>query len=325
MVSQVCEHCGARVAGDEQFCPECGGFIDPMSATRPSGGPNVISVTSDGPYEEFSLGNEPPPEAPRREAAARTRSSRTVPCPSCGAENPAHNRHCQECGARLQQGPLPTAPRPAVQATAGVRAALGISGLLFLVILVALFFNLINGGDEEAAETTIDVTATTSGTTPDPAPIQILTAECTPEGIGAFSCSNLYSGTEAEYQVDWEELEAAEQSVTIRLLFSEPMIVTQIVWGNITDEDRFLQNFRARGLTINAQGSLSPVIEELEDLPGKQNVSYAALNANWIEITVESAYRAQVVNDNVFGELAIDEVTVIGRPANPVTNTTSGG
>lgn len=296
-----------------------------MSAERPSGGPNVISVTSDGPYEEFSLGSEPPPEAPRRDPAARTRSSRTVPCPSCGAENPAHNRHCQECGARLQQGPLPTAPRPAVQATAGVRAALGISGLLFLVILIALFFNLINGDGEVAAETTIDVTATTAVVANDPAPIAILTAECTPEGIGAFSCSNLYSGTDAEYQVDWEELEAAEQNVTIRLLFSEPMIVTQIVWGNITDENRFLQNFRARGLTINAQGSLSPVIEELEDLPGKQNVGYAALNANWIEITVESAYRAQVVNDNVFGELAIDEITVIGRPANPVTNTTSGG
>ncbi len=296
-----------------------------MSATRSSGGPNVISVTSDGPYEEFSLGSEPPPEAPRREAPARIRSSGTVPCPSCGAENPAHNRHCQECGARLQQGPLPTAPRPAVQATAGVRAALGISGLLFLVILIALFFNLINGDGEVATETTIDATATTQAPPAESAPIPILAAECTPEGIGAFSCSNLYSGTDAEYQVDWEELEATEQSVTIRLLFSEHMIVSQIVWGNITDEDRFLQNFRARGLTINAQGSVSPVPAELEDLPGKQNVDFIALNATWIEITVESAYRAQVVNDNVFGELAIDEITVIGRPANPVTNTTSGG
>jgi hypothetical protein len=248
-----------------------------------------------------------------------------VHCPSCGAQNPAQNRHCQECGARLQQGPLPTAPRPAVQATAGVRAALGISGLLFLVILVALFFNLFNGDDPAATETTVDATATTAAETLDPAPIAILTAECTPEGISSFTCSNLYSGTEAEYQVDWEELEAAQESVTIRLLFSEPMIVTQIVWGNITDQTRFQQNFRARGLTINAQGSITPVPEELEDLPGKQNVSFAALSANWIEITVESAYRAQVVNDNVYGELAIDEVTVIGRPANPVTNTTSGG
>lgn len=325
MVSQVCEHCGARVAADEQFCPECGGFIDPMSPSRPSRGSNVISVTSDGPYEEFSLGSEPPPEASRREAVTRSGPTRTIPCPSCGAENPPQNRHCQECGARLQQGPLPTAPRPAVQATAGVRAALGISGLLFLVILIALFFNLINGGDAVATETTADATQTSVVEAVEPAPIAILTAECTPEGIGAFSCSNLYSGTEAEYQVDWEELEAAEQSVTIRLLFSEPMIVTQIVWGNISEDTRFRQNFRARGLTINAQGSLSPVIEELEDLPGKQNVNYAALNANWIEITVESAYRAEVVNENVFGELAIDEITVIGRPANPVTTPTTGG
>ncbi|MGH8944665.1 MAG: hypothetical protein ACRDVL_00760 [Acidimicrobiia bacterium] len=324
MVSQVCEHCGARVAADEQFCPECGGFIDPLAGRRSSGAGNVISVTSDGPYEEFSLGSEPPSEARREGSPKGNRSSRVVPCPSCGAENPPQNRHCQECGARLQQGPLPTAPRPAVQATAGVRAALGISGLLFLVILVALFFNLFNGDDSVAADTTIDVTATTTPDAVEPAPIAILTAECTPEGISSFTCSNLYSGTEAEYQVDWEELEAAQETVTIRLLFSQPMIVTQIVWGNIADETRFSQNFRARGITINAQGSLSPVPEELEDLPGQQNVSYAALNANWIEITVESAYRAQVVNDNVFGELAIDEITVIGRPANPVTNTTSG-
>lgn len=325
MVSQDCEHCGASVAADEQFCPECGGYLDPLAGRRSSGAGNVISVTSDGPYEEFSLGTEPPPEARREAPPKGNRSSRSVPCPSCGAENPAQNRHCQECGARLQQGPLPTAPRPAVQATAGVRAALGISGLLFLVILVALFFNLFSGEDPVAAETTIDGAPTTAVAAPDPAPIPILAAECTPEGISSFTCSNLYSGTEAEYQVDWEELEAAQESVTIRLLFSEPMIVTQLVWSNITEENRFRQNFRARGLIINAQGSLSPVIEELEDLPGKQNVNYAALNANWIEITVESAYQAQVVNDNVFGELAIDEITVIGRPANPVTTTTEGG
>lgn len=324
MDSQVCEHCGATVAADEQFCPECGGFIDPMTASRSSGGANVISVTSDGPYEEFSLGSEPPSES-RRESVTRDRSSRIIPCPSCGAENPPQNRHCQECGARLQQGPLPTAPRPAVQATAGVRAALGISGLLFLVILIALFFNLINGGDEVATETTADVTATTPAQTPDPAPIPILSAECTPEGISSFTCSNLISGTDAEYQVDWEELEAAEESVTIRLLFSEAMIVTQIVWGNIADETRFLQNFRARGLTINAEGSVSTVPKELEDIPGRQNVDFAALNAHWIEITIESAHRAQVVNDNVYGELAIDEISVIGRPANPVTTTTAGG
>jgi hypothetical protein len=212
-----------------------------------------------------------------------------------------------------------------VQATAGVRAALGISGLLFLVILVALFFNLFNGDNQVSTETTIDVTATTTTASDAPAPIVILDAECTPEGISSYVCSNLYSGTEAEYQIDWEELEAAQGNVTIRLLFSEPMIVTQIVWGNIADPTRFRQNFRARGIVINAQGSLTPVLKELEDIPGAQNVVYAALNANWIEITIESAYQHEVVNDNIYGELAVDEITVVGRPANPLTDTTSGG
>ena len=34
MVTQTCEQCGATVAADEQFCPNCGGFIDPMKPHR---------------------------------------------------------------------------------------------------------------------------------------------------------------------------------------------------------------------------------------------------------------------------------------------------
>ena len=113
MASRKCDQCGASVAADEQFCPNCGSFLDPLEPDAPRGRENVISVSSDGNYEEFELGAPPP-------AVERSNPGRgEVTCPSCGANNPANNRHCQECGARLSQGPLPTAPRPAVQATAG--------------------------------------------------------------------------------------------------------------------------------------------------------------------------------------------------------------
>lgn len=247
-----------------------------------------------------------------------------MPCPSCGTFNPASNRHCQECGARLSQGPLPTAPRPAVQATAGVRAAVAISGLLFIVIVVALIFNVFNG-DGTASDTTIAATTTTAPQVLEPAPIDVLDVDCDPKGLGSFTCPNLISDTNAEYQVNWEDIQAAEGNITIRLVFRQPMIVTRIDWLSIEDPTRFRQNYRARGLTIDAQGSLTEVPAELEDTPGLQNLNYAAVNANWIEITIQSAYQAEIADGNVYRELAIAGITVWGRPANPTTTDTTGG
>lgn len=325
MVSQTCEQCGATVASDEQFCPNCGAFIDPLKPHSHSSAPgNVISVSSDGNnYEEFSLEANPPAVEPARAPARPKGDGKTMGCPSCGAVNPASNRHCQECGARLDQAPLPTAPRPAVQATAGVRAALAISGLLFLVILVALFFNIFNG-DGTAADTTLGATTTTTAVVVEPSAIEIIDQTCTPEGIGSLTCSNLTSATDAEYQVNWEELSQAEGDVTIRLTFRQPMVVTRIDWQNIEDPTRFRQNYKARGLVIDADGSISEVTHELDNTPGLQTITYATLDANWIEITIQSAWPAELVDDNIWQEIAIEEITIWGRPANPTTPTTTG-
>jgi len=328
VVSQTCDQCGATVAGDEQFCPNCGSFIDPMVPQRSPVSGEVISVRSDGNYEEFSLDEDPPGQGSEHEheheheVPPPQRSGSEITCPSCGAHNPPGNRHCQECGARLDQTPLPTAPRPAVQATAGVRAALAISGLLFVVIIIALLFNVFGGGSA-ASDTTLGVTSTTEAVITVPEPIDILDQQCDPDGLGSFTCINLTSGTDAEYQVNWEEIQDAEGNIVIKLFFRQPMIVTRIDWSNIEDPTRYRRNYRARGLTIDAQGSLTEVPQELEDTPGLQNINYAAVNANWIEITVQSAYQAEVIDDNVFRELAISEITVWGRPANPTSDDTS--
>ncbi len=289
----------------------------------------MISVSSDGPpeppYEEFSLESRPPRGgAPPQQAntGGGNDNGGPVNCPSCGALNPGNNRHCQECGARLRQGPLPTAPRPAVQATAGVRAALAISGLLLGVILIALFFNIFTGDDPAAA----DSTTTTSSTVPqiaEPGPIEILSETCTPQGIGSLICSNLTSGTFGagnEYQVNWEE--TSDEGVLIQFSFLEPMAITGIEWTNIEDSTRFRQNYRAQSLTILAQDSLSPVPVRLQDQPGSQQVRYSALNTATLEIRVVEAYQAEIVDDNVFAELAIDEIVIIGRPVTPTTGTT---
>jgi len=329
VVSQKCAQCGEMVAADEQFCPNCGSFIDPMAPTHSHAPGNIVSVNSDGEYEEFSLEEPPPPPPPESttEEPPIAVSGNDVNCPSCGASNPDSNRHCQECGARLSQAPLPTAPRPAVQATAGVRAALAISGLLFVVIVVALLFNVFNG-DGTAADTTVAEVSTTQPSVQEPAVIDILGVTCSHEGLGALACDNLITDN-GEYQVNWEDIVEAEETMTIELTFRQPMTVTRIDWTGIEDPDRFKQNYRGRGLTIDADGSLAQIPAELKDTPGTQIVDFVALSTNRIFITVESAYQAEVTDGNVFRELAIDQIVVWGYPSNPgsspTTPTTSGG
>lgn len=312
--------------------------MDPMAApkSRPSsssgGQGNVISVSSDGPppndspYEEFSLEAGPPNEdvQPQQQTSPRGKGNGnggSVQCPSCGAVNPGNNRHCQECGARLRQGPLPTAPRPAVQATAGVRAALAISGLLLGVILIALFFNIFSGEDSPE-DTSTTITPTTAPQVQELGPIEILEETCTPQGISSFICANLTSGTADEYQVSWEE--TSDQGITIELSFFEPMAITQILWTNIDDPVRFRQNYRAQSITIEAQDSVAgPVPVRLQDQQGTQQVPFQALNTTTLTIRVVEAYEAEVVEDNRFDEIAIDEIEVIGRPVVGPTGTTA--
>lgn len=314
MALRKCEQCGAAVAADEQFCPNCGAFMDPMTTESRS---NVISVSSSG-FETFEL-NDPPPDQPRRQPAPAKR----IQCPSCGAMNPASNRHCEECGARLSQAPLPTAPRPAVQATAGVRAALAISGLLFAVVIIALLFNVLGDDETSTTSSTVAATSTTQGVVENAA-LPVISETCSEEGISSFVCGNLTDGTDASYQVNWEELEA--DSITIRLTFDQPMVIHQVLWRGLTDPTRFLQNYRARGLIIHASDSVSPVNHELADTPGEQVITFAAVGANWIEFEIVSAWVATLTEGNVFKEMAIEEITVIGRPQSAATgnsNTTT--
>jgi len=73
------------------------------------------------------------------------------------------------------------------------------------------------------------------------------------------------------------------------------------------------------------------VPQTLQDTPGEQGFDFATLRANFIVITVQSVYQAEVVNGTEpFDELAIEGITVIGRRAEATTaptgaTTTTGG
>jgi hypothetical protein len=208
-----------------------------------------------------------------------------------------------------------------VQATAGVRAALAISALLFGVVVVALLFNVFNG--DPAAQGSSTTTGSAPSTTiAELAPVDVLDVECNQEGVGSFVCDNLIDGTEAEYQFDYEAVPEGEE-ITIRLIFDRPTVVQRIDWINLEDATRLKRNYRARGIQVEADNSLQPVLVQLEDVAGSQPVAFAALDATSIEITIESDYPAEVVEEERFTEMAIQEIRVIGRPGG-VTNGTNG-
>ncbi|MEX0698572.1 MAG: zinc ribbon domain-containing protein [Acidimicrobiia bacterium] len=308
MARHVCTNCGATVV-DEEFCPTCGSWVDPLTADR--------GRKSDE-YEEFDLEDRPTP--------LLNRMGDPLICPSCGASNPPNNRHCEECGARLRQGPLPAAPRPAVQATAGVRAVVALSGLLGVVILAAFLINLFS--DEDPASTTTvpgGSTTTTNDEPVVPGQIAILRATCVPAGLeGAFGCSNLIDESDAEFQLGWNDLPANEQIVTITLTFAQPMVVEKIIWTNIADDERFRRNYRAKSLIIEAEGNPVPHPQELRNEPGLQEFNFAVIRSNDITITILSVYPAEVVGEfEPFDELAINEITVVGYPALDTSTTPS--
>jgi hypothetical protein len=189
------------------------------------------------------------------------------------------------------------------------------------VVVVALLFNVFNGDGEAAASSTTTPSAV-STTIAELAPIDVLDVECSQEGIGSFVCENLIDDTEAEYQFDYEAVPEGE-AITIRLIFDRPTVVQRIDWVNLEDATRLKRNYRARGIQIEADNSLQPVLVQLEDLAGSQPVPFAALDATSIMITIESDYLAEVVDEERFTEMAIQEIRVIGRPGG-VTNGTNG-
>ncbi len=308
MAGNVCDNCGTVVTDDE-FCPNCGNWIDPMTDSSDSG----------TDVEEFRLGAPPAfeDEAPARIPRAE------VQCPSCGSSNPANNRHCEECGARLGQGQLPVAPRPAVQATAGVRAAMALAALLFGIVIIALLFNSFGGDD---STTTIGATDNSTTTTTAPArPVSIISATCSVEGYSGFDCDNLIDAGDGEYQFNWDSLAGTDQEVTITLTFDQPYRVQSVVWENLADSDRYFQNYRAKAITVSdKQPTGFPAPIELKDQPGPSTYTYIAVSTSQLEIIVTNVYAAEERGGQVFSDFAVQQIEVIGSPVIAESTPTTG-
>jgi len=295
LTQSTCTNCGATFE-DSQFCPECGQWVDPLQ---------------DDLFEEFTLEGKPteydePPQQVVREASY-------VSCPSCGAANPVHNRHCEECGARLSQEALPVAPQPLLRASAGARALVAAIVVILLVVVAAFVFRAF--GDETgpvAVDTTIGATSTTSR-----GRARLITP------LDATASSSLGDNWSPDKVIDrdqvtaWNDDSLGGKGAWLEFTFIQPV---EIHWINIIhygDDESFFRNFRVRGFLIIADDLPDqPLPGELEDIPGEQRVAFQSVRTTKVRIEVVSTFPAQAYSGEVpFEELAIQEIEFWGRDA----------
>lgn len=262
-------------------------------------------------FEEFSLDEGPPSQD--EPITPVPQDVDYVSCPSCGAANPAHNRHCEECGARLSQEMLPVAPPPLLRSSAGARALVAAFVVILLVVVAAFVFRAF-GGEEEpsAAQTTIAATTTTSrGRARLITPLTVTASSSLGE---KWSPENL---TDRDPTTAWNDDSLGGKDASITFTFISPV---EIHWVNVAhyqDDELFFRNFRVRGFLITADDLPDqPLPGELEDVPGEQRVSFQSVRTTRVTIEVVSTWPAQAFNGEVpYLELAIQEIEFWGRDA----------
>lgn len=271
----------------------------------------------DETFEPFDLEGAPtgetrrvtprPKEAPpARSGGGRGGPPTGVPCPSCGTHNPPFNRHCDSCGARLSQAPLPVAPQPMLRTTAGARALMVLAGVILTVALLALAVNVFRNGDGTAESTT------TSTTTQPPLDIVLLNpirADCTSD-LPSFPCEALI---DADPDNSWNA-QAGGVGTVLTFLFSPPVQIAEVIIYNLEDTERFKRNARIKGIEIVIDDLVQATIADLDDTNEPQRVQLRSLRTSSVTITITSAYPGQTYEGREpFPELAAQRILFYGR------------
>ncbi len=267
-------------------------------------------------FEPFELGETPPEsETPRRRQppppVAPTHAVNadvpTVSCPSCAAQNPDFNRHCEQCGARLSQDPLPVAPAPNLRTSPGGRALGVLGAVVLLVALAALIFNVFRGDSGVT-----DSSTTTSSTTSVPA----AAVELFPSSVEASSFLN---GHEPDHLIDgnadtdWNDDGARGVDGWLRFSFSAPVRITEIEIQNLFDDERFKKNYKIQGYLITTDDLTIEISGRLTNTNDPQRVPIASIGTTELTIEVKSTYPAEPAGDRPpFNELALQSVRIFG-------------
>jgi hypothetical protein len=272
-------------------------------------------------FEPFELGETPPEsETPRRKPPAPTPPAPvapthavnsdvpTIPCPSCGVQNPDFNRHCEQCGARLSQGPLPVAPAPSLRTSPGGRALGVLGAVVLLVALAALIFNVFRGGSDVAESSTTTSSVTT---------IPVAAVELFPASVEASSFLNGHDPEhliDGDADTDWNDDGARGVDAWLRFSFSRPVRITEIEMQDLFDDDRFKKNYKIQGYLITTDDLTIEISGRLVNTNDPQRVPIASVGTTELTIEVKSTYPAEPAGDRPpFNELALQSVRFFGR------------
>lgn len=267
-------------------------------------------------FEPFDL-DEPPivddlpdaPEAPpaRHRPAVEQDAVRLIDCPSCGTGNSAHNRHCEACGARLGQDPLPMAPPPMIRATPGGRALGVLAAVVLFVALAAVLFNAFRGGEDDTA-------ATSTSTTTTAAPVEAI--ELRPTEVTAsteltsFGAENLIDN---DPDTSWNDASLRGQDATLTFRFAQPVQISYIEIQNVSDDARFARNYRIKGYAVVVDDIAIELTGRLEDTNDPQQIKIASLETTRLELRVTSTYPAQSADGQPpYNELAVQDIRFFG-------------
>ena len=268
-------------------------------------------------FEPFELEDGPPPPGTTPDPEHPEPAQEAVPaapveqvaCPSCGAYNPSYNRHCEQCGARLTKEPLPVAPAPMVRSTPGARALSVLAAAVLIVALIALLVNVFRSGDDTAATTTtLEPTTTTIADIAQIIPTEVEASARLSDGFGE---SNLIDNDlETEWQVN-----QATSPLTLEFRFAQPVSIRYLEIYNITDQDRFLRNYRINGykITVDDLPGVEPRATLKDMAGGPQRVDIASIETTVLTLEVLTCYPSQAIGDQpAFEELAVAEVKFWG-------------
>lgn len=265
----------------------------------------------DGPPPPGTEPAAPPPE-PKQKPPQASAPVEQAACPSCGAFNPAYNRHCEQCGARLTQEPLPVAPAPMVRSTPGGRALSVLTAVVLVVALFALLFNVFRSGDdEETAQTT---TSTTTTAAPSVTEIQPTDVVASSQIADSYSDSNLIDG---DFETEWQA--TSEDGITIEFRWAQPVQIKYLEIYNIVDQDRFLRNYRIEGYNITVDDLPGVTYRNTlkDQADGPQRIEIASIETTSLTLEILSSFASQALGGEIaFSEVVVAEIKFFGTPTN---------
>jgi hypothetical protein len=151
------------------------------------------------------------------------------------------------------------------------------------------------------------------------AELRPVSVDCTSE-LAHFPCEALIDD---DPNNDWNAREGGV-GVEVTFYFSPPVQITEIVFRNVEDPERFARNARIRGLEVSLDDVSQATIAELPDSQAPQRVQVRSLRTSRLTVTITSAYPGEAYEGREpFFELALQEIEFFGRVAPEVDGGTT--